>query len=263
MNLTLKKTVLSIAIAASVTASLPASAAGEIYDFSFSGLFTILGPSSNKVIQNTSNPYYSDPTWGYGKRTPVTGTLHFDTGTGAGSGTIAPFDFLATGPMAFHSLSFQAIGNGTGGPGSLVLSNMLFDWNYEHGLPVSIVMDAQGLFGAMQAAGGALTVGQTVSGTYGVLGASDGIYSGQIKMGNLPIASTSWNTTSGSLPLIADSIGGSPMIGGPFKDYSVNFDVQSLKVTAVTSVPVPAAAWLFGSGMVGLFGIARRRNMPV
>ena len=29
---------------------------------------------------------------------------------------------------------------------------------------------------------------------------------------------------------------------------------------AVTSVPVPAAAWLFGSGLVGLMGMARRWN---
>ena len=29
---------------------------------------------------------------------------------------------------------------------------------------------------------------------------------------------------------------------------------------AVTSVPVPAAVWLFGSGLIGLAGVARRRN---
>jgi len=29
---------------------------------------------------------------------------------------------------------------------------------------------------------------------------------------------------------------------------------------AISSVPVPAAAWLFGSGLLGLVGIARRKN---
>jgi hypothetical protein len=28
----------------------------------------------------------------------------------------------------------------------------------------------------------------------------------------------------------------------------------------INSVPVPAAAWLFGSGLVGLVGIARRKQ---
>ena len=266
MKFTLKKMLTNLAIAASII-SIPAHAAGEIYDFTFTGLFTMLTPN-NTPVQN---------------RTPITGTMHFDTTTGAGSGTLAPFIFFTnTSPMVFHSISFQAIGNGTGGAGSLVLGNMLFDWNGTSGIPVSVVMDAQGLFGAMQAAGGALTMGQTVDGTYGVLGASDGINNGTIKMGNLAMATTGWNTTlvgpactgtpggtcmgrnpSGGLPLIADSVGGSPILDGPTLGYSANFDVQSMKVTAVTTVPVPAAAWLLGSGMVGLFGLARRRNMPV
>ena len=29
---------------------------------------------------------------------------------------------------------------------------------------------------------------------------------------------------------------------------------------AVTSVPVPATAWLFGSGLIGLVGVARRKH---
>jgi hypothetical protein len=37
---------------------------------------------------------------------------------------------------------------------------------------------------------------------------------------------------------------------------------MKLKTTglALTTVPVPAAAWLFGSGLLGLAGIARRRK---
>ncbi len=37
-----------------------------------------------------------------------------------------------------------------------------------------------------------------------------------------------------------------------------NFD--NVRLNAVSSVPVPAAAWLFGSGLLGLAGIARRKG---
>jgi hypothetical protein len=36
-----------------------------------------------------------------------------------------------------------------------------------------------------------------------------------------------------------------------------HFKIDSLTVTTV--VPVPAAAWLFGSGLLGLVGVARRK----
>ncbi|HHZ88239.1 MAG TPA: VPLPA-CTERM sorting domain-containing protein, partial [Chromatiaceae bacterium] len=52
-----------------------------------------------------------------------------------------------------------------------------------------------------------------------------------------------------------DGIGGSPMIDGPFAGFSANFDITAIHIT---NVPVPAAVWLFGSGLVGLAGIARR-----
>jgi hypothetical protein len=45
---------------------------------------------------------------------------------------------------------------------------------------------------------------------------------------------------------------GSAMIDGPFGGNCANFDFRV--------VPVPAAVWLFGSGLVGLVGIARRRK---
>ena len=49
-----------------------------------------------------------------------------------------------------------------------------------------------------------------------------------------------------------DGLRGTPMIDGAFNGFNANFDF--------TVVPVPAAVWLFGSGLLGLVGVARRKK---
>lgn len=41
--------------------------------------------------------------------------------------------------------------------------------------------------------------------------------------------------------------------------FGDNFLVDNLVLNEISQVPVPAAAWLFGSGLVGLVGLARRK----
>lgn len=124
--------------------------------------------------------------------------------------------------------------------------------------------------------------------------------SGYMDLGLVPMATTKWNVTplctpvntftclgvnpSGALPLVADSaanlydynaifmgggglstdpgIAGSPMLGGPFMDYNLSMDIATMTVTNIVAppVPIPAAAWLFGSGLIGLITMARRRR---
>ena len=43
-------------------------------------------------------------------------------------------------------------------------------------------------------------------------------------------------------------------------DKAVNFYAWAVQSGDVSAVPVPAAAWLFGSGLLGLIGVARRRR---
>jgi hypothetical protein len=53
------------------------------------------------------------------------------------------------------------------------------------------------------------------------------------------------------------------MIDGPAPGFSVNLDIgsgNSMVVTAISGVPVPAAMWLFASGLLGLAGVTRRRR---
>jgi hypothetical protein len=53
-------------------------------------------------------------------------------------------------------------------------------------------------------------------------------------------------------PAGPDGILGLSMIDGAFVGFNANFDF-------VAPVPVPAAVWLFGSGLLGLVGVARRK----
>ena len=60
-------------------------------------------------------------------------------------------------------------------------------------------------------------------------------------------------TTYTSTDIDGDGIAGIGMIDGAFPGFSANFNLTT------SAVPVPAAVWLFGSGLLGLVGVARRK----
>jgi hypothetical protein len=263
----LKKTALCAAM--TVAMGISATASADTVNVSYSGYFTLVDPGGS-ALQN--GDAVTPPMYGW--RTPVSGTMTFDTDTGAGSGTVAAFSFAAGGLAAATSITFQAIGDGAGNAGPLILGNMGFNWSGSNGIPVSIVLDASGFFGALQ---GGLTTSDTISGV-GVTAATEGQGFGAkgsytLPMGAIPIATTTFNTTdigtvalgtnpSGTLPLTDDGIGGNPMGAGPFPGWNANFDITSLHVDSYIAsvVPVPAAVWLFGSGLLGLVGVSRRKK---
>ena len=57
-----------------------------------------------------------------------------------------------------------------------------------------------------------------------------------------------------STDLDGDGVPGSSMVDGPFVGFNANFNLRP------QVVPVPAAAWLMGSGLLGLIGVARRKK---
>jgi hypothetical protein len=226
----------------------------------------------------------------YGNRTPVSGTLSFDLATGAGVGTINPFFFLGDQPggsprfiAQFSGVSFQAVDT----VGTLV-GAMQMSWNgFGHSL--SIVLDGSGLFtslGAMLADGPT----STVSGV-GALPATNNINFGTatisqyFPLGPAPIATKTLNASGCEGQELAfqvdiwaifptgnifncnltqdDGIGGSPAVSVPFPNFNFNFDITTLHLeshVAPALIPAPPAVWLFGSGLLGLIGLARRKK---
>lgn len=68
-----------------------------------------------------------------------------------------------------------------------------------------------------------------------------------------------------SLGLYSDEGGLNPLLGGTLYTVSLmNNGTASTQILAnqatVTATPIPAAVWLFGSGLMGLVGLRRRTN---
>ncbi|MFK5984679.1 MAG: VPLPA-CTERM sorting domain-containing protein [Pseudomonadota bacterium] len=251
-----------------LTSSLATSAANAlIIDMNYNGLFTMLNPTGSS-IQNTSFPYYGDPTWGNGQRTQVTGTIQIDTNTGIGAATINPFEFF-NGTPGFSASNFKLKSIG----GSLLIGNMNASWN-NNNFDIQLVLDASGLFGALSnnlpSTGTIFNHSTCVNlGLPCATPASNNISSGNYPIGSIPLATTSFNVVGQKLTGTAisdlslgvdDGIGGSPVLTGPSLATSINIDFTSLAVTNVSVVPIPAAIWLFGTGLLSLAGVARRKH---
>lgn len=250
-----------------------------VIDYDFNAVLTQLAPHGSAVrIEKTTDQY----------QTHLIGTMLFNTVSGAGTAVIAPFFFGGTlEPAVITDYTMQTIGDGAGGSGTLMLANFLLSYQIASDIPVSVVLDAAGFFN------GELTVG----GSNGAIPASDGTFVGDVSgtvvgpggnpgylgLGPVPIATTAWNTTnttgctlgdclgvavSGTLPLIFDAEtntndyttnSGGAIGGSPIQDDRNQFHNINLDFTSMTVVPIPASVWLFGSGLIGFIGLARRQ----
>jgi len=138
--------------------------------------------------------------------------------------------------------------------------HMLFDWNGNLNIDVFVVANPSSMFGTGQLL-------STVKNTKGDLKCSSS-FTGTITKNCLYDGANYGSTppTSGQVWMMAstdpdgDGVNGVPMAaGGPFAGFNANFNA-TMAPTPDAVVPVPAAVWLFGSGLLGLVGIARRKK---
>ncbi len=240
-------------------------ASADIIGFDFTGRLVVAGPDGSIIsnaVDGNSSTY-----------TPIEASLTYDTVTGFGSSalsiTMDGADFLGA-PATFHGITLDHI-EGT----NLINGNVLVDWNGNIDMSLHIEWDATGLFNAINIG---LEVGDTISGST-LIKASPPLLldlDGELEGIVAPLetydvgSATPYsdllqldpNNLQGPAPLAATSNSLGLGAETPFEGVRGYFDIgsgNSLHVTSVSTVPVPAAVWLFGSGLLTLVGFARRK----
>lgn len=193
------------------------------------------GPGSGANVTAASTTAFFSNTWtAHDIQVFVPGSYSFDTTLGAGN--------PESGIMS------MTVGAGQVG------MHMLFDWNNNFNIDVVVVANFGSVFGAGK--GNTANPGCN-SGPGATVNGKNCLYDGgAYGSAGVPNAANPWMLASGDPD--GDGVMGTPMAaGGPFQYFNANFNAN---MTPVAPVPVPAAAWLFGSGLLGLVGIARRKK---
>jgi len=277
MNPALKKSILASSAAltlgaTNVEAALVTNVFGANTWSTDSANFTVLH-SNGGVIGGTSNVNIQ---WD--------GSAYSDNSDYAGPGGAANVTLSSTGPFFGHSwamhdvqifmpgsYSFDAsVGGGspesgtisaTVGAGQLGM-HMLWDWKGNNNIDIFIVLAQNNVFGSgLLYSTQTNTKGQfTCDYNYTNTITKNCLYDGPgYGSAGAPAKNQMWMLSSADGN--GDSVMGIPMAaGGPLAGFSANFNANLTATPIPSAVPVPGAVWLFGSGLIGLLGAARRRK---
>jgi hypothetical protein len=202
------------------------------------------GPGSYANVTASSTAPFFGYTWtAHDIQVFVPGTYSFNTTLGGGNaeaGTLTAT--VGAGQLGMH---------------------MLFDWNGNLNIDVFVVAANGSVFGtgvASNTSGLNAKCSSSFTGTIKKNCLFDGPYYG----GPVPTGDHVWMLAS--IDPDGDGVNGISMAaGGPFAFFNANFNADMSPIgdvsdIPVAAVPVPAAVWLFGSGLLGLVGIARRKK---
>ena len=196
--------------------------------------YTGPGSTSNLTASSTT-PFQSNVWTAHDIQVFGTGTYTFDVSLGGGAETTGSLSMtVPTGHLGVH---------------------MLFDWGSNANIDVAVVGVQNSVYG-VGVGYQADAIGADRCGVFVTPTIINCLYDG-INYGTdgKPAGDTIWGlaTVDGD----ADSIMGIPMpAGGPFEFFNAGFNAN----LAPVAIPVPAAVWLFGSGLLGLVGVARRKK---
>jgi hypothetical protein len=137
--------------------------------------------------------------------------------------------------------------------------HMLFDWNGNYNIDVAVLAaPGQTFFGS--GVGSYLHSScVTAAGTNCLYNEGPATSFGGNTKANRPAGDQAWLLTS--IDGDGDAIPGIKMAaGGPFQFFQANFNANMTATAKPSAIPVPAAVWLLGSGLLGLVGVARRKK---
>jgi hypothetical protein len=218
----------------------------DIINFSFTGQLTVLNTYDNSIVHGYDGP-----------QTPIEANLTIDTNDGTGFSDLE-FNFsFWDNTVSIYEIDLSFLED------NLIAGQMRADWSGSVGNLVTILWDATGLFNAIDYG---LKSGDRISGT-NLYRDFDGDGYAETRLTDVNSA-TPWSDTlfglnQGPAP-IATTAGDFGIVEGDFVGIQIHLDIgsgNSLYVESITTseVPVPAALWLLGSGLLGLVGFARRR----
>lgn len=81
---------------------------------------------------------------------------------------------------------------------------------------------------------------------------------GKVTVGGQTIWEPSYDTGLFSGTIVATDTAG--LVFNFLKPYTGRAEFDSVSIKAILATPLPAAAWLFGTGLMGLIGVARRKK---